>query len=135
MVSVAWIVPTTPGRTPKTPASAHDGTRPGAAARGRCTGSTGLPSREHRRLALEPEDGPERVGLPEQHARVVHQVARREVVGAVEHDVVPLEDAEGVADVRRTRCISTLTFGLMARRRSLADSTFGRPVPAVSCRI
>ena len=39
------------------------------------------------------------------------------------------------ADVSRTWCISTLTFGLMAFSRSLADSTFGLPIPAVSCRI
>ena len=34
MVSVAWMVPMTPGRTPKTPASAQDGTRPGGGGSG-----------------------------------------------------------------------------------------------------
>ena len=47
--------------------------------------------REHRRLPLEPEDAAVGVRLAEQHARVVGQIARREVVGAVEDDVVRLE--------------------------------------------
>ena len=44
--------------------------------------------REHRRLSFEPEDAAVRVRLAEQHARVVHEIARREIVGAVEDDVV-----------------------------------------------
>ena len=57
--------------------------------------------REHRRLPLEPEDAAVGVRLAEQHAGVVRQVARREVVGAVEDDVVGLEQLQRV--LRRQR--------------------------------
>ena len=63
--------------------------------------------REHRCLALEPEDAAVDVRLAEQHARVVHEIARREVVGAVEDDVVRLEQLQRVrraaAPSRRSR--------------------------------
>jgi len=75
---------------------------------------------EDRRLPFEPEDGPERIGFAEQHARVVHEIARREVVGAVEDDVVAPRMSSAFADVSRAWCASTLTFGLMALRRSFA---------------
>jgi hypothetical protein len=55
-----------------------------------------VPGAEHRGLPLEPEDGAERVGLAKQHARVVDQIARGEVVGAVQDDVIPIENLEGV---------------------------------------
>ena len=51
---------------------------------------------EHRRLALEPEDAPVDVGLVQQNAGVVHQVAGGEVVGSVDHDVVSGNDVQGV---------------------------------------
>ena len=47
-------------------------------------------------LALKPEDGTVNVGLVEQNASVVHQVAGGEVVRSVYHDVVGAEDVEGV---------------------------------------
>jgi len=53
---------------------------------------------EHRGLAVEPVDRTPDVRLAEQHARVVHEVPRGEVVGAV-HDEVVL--AEQVQDVGR----------------------------------
>ena len=47
-------------------------------------------------LAFEAEDRPVDVGLAQQHAGIVDQVARGEVVSAVGDDVVVLEDLEGV---------------------------------------
>ena len=47
-------------------------------------------------LALKPENRPVDVGLAQQHAGVVDQIAGGEVVGAVGDDVVVLEDLEGV---------------------------------------
>ena len=41
IVSVAWMTPITPGNTPKTPTSLHDGTMPGGGW-GRGSGSTAL---------------------------------------------------------------------------------------------
>ena len=54
---------------------------------------------EHRRLTLEPEDRSvdDRDALLER--RVVQEVARREVVGAVDDDVVAVDDVEHVARV------------------------------------
>ncbi len=51
---------------------------------------------EHAGLAFEAEDGAVDVGLLQQHAGVVGEVARGEVVGAVHHDVVGADDLEGV---------------------------------------
>ena len=56
---------------------------------------------EHRGLTLEAEDAAVGVGFAEQHARVVHQVAGREVVGAVEDDVVGLEQLQRVLGAER----------------------------------
>ena len=52
--------------------------------------------REHRRLPLEAEDASVGIRLAEQHAGVVDEVARREVVGAVDDDVVRREQIERV---------------------------------------
>jgi hypothetical protein len=51
---------------------------------------------EHRDLALEPVDGAPHVGLARQHRRVVDQVAGREVVGAIQDEVVLREQIDGV---------------------------------------
>ena len=40
-------------------------------------------------------------GLPRQHARVVHEIARREIVGAVEDHVVRLEQPQRVLRAQR----------------------------------
>ena len=48
--------------------------------------------REHRRLAVEAVDRAPDVGDPEEVRRVVDHVAGREVVGAVDDQVVALED-------------------------------------------
>ena len=54
---------------------------------------------EHRGLAVEPVDRAPDVGLAQQHGRVVDEVAGREVVGAVDDQVVGLEDLEDVGRV------------------------------------
>ena len=53
-------------------------------------------SAENRDLALEAEDRAVNVGLAEQHAGIVHQIARGEIVRAVDDDVVVLEKIERV---------------------------------------
>src|SRR5439155_14573356 len=52
--------------------------------------------REDAGLALETKDRAVNIGLAEQHAGVVGQVARRKIVRAVHNDVVWLDDIEGV---------------------------------------
>ena len=47
-------------------------------------------------LPFKAEDGPVHVGFPEQHTGIVGQVAGREVVTAIGHDVVGPNDAEGI---------------------------------------
>src|SRR5579864_6903882 len=47
-------------------------------------------------LPFEAENRTVDVGLAEEHASVVNEIARREVVGAVHHDVVVSEDVERV---------------------------------------
>ncbi len=91
------MMPIIPGKMPSTPPSAqlgnHAGRRrlrikaaiAGPFARGKNAG-----------LAFEPENRTVDVGLAQQHAGVVHQVARGKVVGAVGDDVVVLQNVEGV---------------------------------------
>ena len=50
--------------------------------------------RKHRRLPFEAEDAAVGVGNLEEHARVVDEIPRSEVVGAIEDDVVALEELE-----------------------------------------
>ena len=52
--------------------------------------------KEYRRLPVEAEDRAVDVRLLQQHAGVVGQVARREVVGAVDDDIVGREDRQCV---------------------------------------
>ncbi len=54
------------------------------------------PRVEHAGLTLEAEDAAVDVGLAQQHAGVVHQVAGRKVVGPVHHHVVRRQDVECV---------------------------------------
>ena len=51
---------------------------------------------EHRDLPLPAKDGPVDVGSAQKHAGVVDEVAGREVVRAVDDDVVPLQDLERI---------------------------------------
>ncbi len=56
---------------------------------------------EHRRLPLETEDAAVDVGLAQQHAGVISQITRREVVGAVDDDVVGREQFQCVSRGQR----------------------------------
>ncbi len=56
---------------------------------------------EHRRLAVEPEDRAVHVRLAQHHARVVDQVPRREVVRAVDDDVVAGEHLQRIRAIDR----------------------------------
>src|SRR5438067_1831079 len=57
---------------------------------------------EHGDLSVEPEHRSVHVGLGEQHARIVDEIARRKIVGAIDDDV---EAAEDVQRVRRGQSI------------------------------
>src|ERR1017187_8823256 len=52
--------------------------------------------RKHAGLALETENRAVNIGFLEQHARVVREIARREIVRAVHDDVVGPDEVEGV---------------------------------------
>ena len=51
---------------------------------------------EDRGLPLKAEDGAIDIRLIEQHARVIHEIARGEVVRAIDDDVVIAEEIERV---------------------------------------
>src|SRR5438132_1255379 len=77
IVSVAWMTPITPGNTPKTPTSLHDGTRPSG---GGVEAAVARPRvrLKDAHLALKLEDAAVHNRLPDQHRSIVHQVARGE---------------------------------------------------------
>ena len=54
---------------------------------------------EHGDLSLEAEDRSVHIRFAEQNARVVDEIARREIVGAIDDDVVVFEEFERVAAV------------------------------------
>ena len=100
IASVTMIEPIDAQSTPSTPPSAHDGHHAG----GRRLGVEVAVLRavlgpEHGDLALEAVDRAPDVRLAEQHRGVVDQVAGREVVGAVDDEVVAGEDLEHVVVV------------------------------------
>src|SRR5256886_2400320 len=95
---------------------------------------------KHGGLAFEAEDRSVHVGLAEQHARVVHEVARREVVRPVRDDVEVANDVERI--VRRQprlerlhayigiQVVDTLLGGL-----ELGYADGGRPVQHLALEI
>ena len=96
--SFAWSKPMIPGSTPRTPPSAQLGASSGGGGVGEeAAVARALARLEDRHLALEPVDRAvdDRDVVPD--GRVVEQVARGEVVGAV-HDHVPAV-AEDAVDV------------------------------------
>ena len=124
-----------PGSTPSTPPSAQLGTSPGRRRlRIQAAVARTVLRREHRRLSLEAEDAAVDVRLPEQHARVVDEIARREIVGAVDDDVVRLEELRARSPTTApSRSVSTSTFGIdrrepILRRRELRPADVGRAV-------
>ncbi len=97
MTSVAWMTPTRPGRMPSTPPSAQRGDEAGRRRFGvEAAVARAFFGGEDAGLAFEAEDAAVGVGLAGEHAGVVDEVARLEVVGAVGDDVVVLEDFERV---------------------------------------
>ena len=97
-ISVAWITPIMPGKHAEHAALGAARDEPGRR-RLRIKAAIARPAqvrREHAGLAFEAEDGAVHVRLLQQHAGVVGEVARGEVVGAVHDDVVGADDVEGV---------------------------------------
>ena len=132
--SVAWMSPTRPGTTPSTPPSAQDGTRSGGgAARDRGSGSRGRPGRRRPTPAPRAEDRTVEVRPAGQHAGVVDQVPRGEVVGPVHHQVVGPRQLQGVAGVEPGVVRLDPDAGVEVRSRSRADSSFFRPTSRVPC--
>ena len=80
---------------------------------------------EHAGLAVEPVDRAPHVGLAEQHAGVVDQVAGREVVGAVDDQVVLAKISMTLSLSSAVSCTTTLTRGLISAMLSRADSRLG----------
>ena len=119
MVSVAWMIPTRPGRIPSTPPSAHDGTSAGRRRFGIKAAIAGAAlGREDAGLALEAEDRAVDVGLAGEHTSVIDQIARGKVVGAVDDEVEVAEDVSALSLVRRVSNLRTSTLGLIAAMRS-----------------
>ena len=69
---------------------------------------------EHRRLTFETEDAAVRVGLAQDDARIVDQIARREVVRAVDDHVVRCQELQRIA--RRERRLVELDMHLGIER-------------------
>ena len=114
--SVAWMVPSRPGSTPSTPrlGAGRDLAR-ARGATGRGSGSRGLrPSTKTVACPSKRKMLAWTLGLPGQHAGVVHQVAGGEAVGAVQHQVVVADQRERVPGVE--------TPGGAARRPRRAGS-------------
>ena len=86
-------------------------------------------------LAFEAENRAVDIGLAEQHARVVHQIARGEIVRAVHDDVVVFQNVERVfaREVRFERI--NLNIGIQIAQAIAAAAIFGRPTSLVPKRI
>ena len=87
--------------------------------------------REHRRLPFEPEDAAPRVRRAVQHARVVHEIARGKIVGAVDDHVEGFDQRLRVR--HRERRVERLDSDLgiespdaVARRVELRAADVGR---------
>ena len=120
--SVAWIIATRPGSTPSTPPSAQEGTAPGGGRLGEEAAVAGPLARvEHRGICPSKRNiEPCTLGMPEERAGVIAEVAGGEVVGAVDDDVVAtLRISMRVAGVEHHgRSRSTWTSGFIAATRS-----------------
>ena len=125
MTSLAWSRPITPAITPSTPLAPQLGSQLGRR-RGREEAAVaGAVERdEGRDLALEAEDRRRDDRLSQPHRGVVQQVARGEVVGAVDDDVVGLDQLEDVRGVEAQVVLDHLDVGVervdrRLRRRGL----------------
>src|SRR5882724_11529313 len=96
MVSIAWMEPTIPGRTPRTPPSAQQGTRPGGGFRIEAAVARTIGHSENGGLPFESEDRAVDVGLSQEDAGIVDEIARGKIVGAIDDDVEVFEKFESV---------------------------------------
>jgi hypothetical protein len=87
--------------------------------------------REHGRLPLEPENAAIDIRLVEQHARVVDEIAGREIVGAVDDDVVGREQVERVLGRDRRVVRDDLDQRVDVTQSILAESSFDLPTSDV----
>ena len=83
-------------------------------------------------LAFEAENRAVDVRLAGEHAGVVDQIARGEIVGAVDDDVEVAKDFERVVAGQPRVELRSSRYGLMAFSLSAAESSFLRPTSAVS---
>ena len=121
IASFAWIAPDDAGKHAEHAALRRSSARGRAAAAREEAAVAGAPGRrEDRGLPLEPEDAAVDVGPAAEHAGVVHQVPGREVVGAVDHEVVAGDSSSAFSRTRRTRWASIshvrVEVGQAARR-------------------
>ena len=98
IASAAIIAPTTPGSGPSTPASAQLGARPSAGPRERCTDSTACHARDRKRSAALPiaTARPRSAACPGMGSGV-GEVARLEIVGAVEDQVISAKRSSAIS--------------------------------------
>ena len=104
------------------------------------SGSTGRPWSRTPTPALEAEDAAVDVRLAEQHARVVHEIARRKVVRAVDDDVVRAEEIERVGRgerdlVRHDRDLGVDRVQPIPRRRELRAADVRRAVQDLALQV
>ena len=116
-----------PGSTPSTPLAPQRRRQLGRRRRRvEAAVARALVGHEGRELAVEAEDRRRDDRVAQAHRGVVEQVARREVVDAVDDHVVVLDDLDDVVEAsRRVWYLTTLTSGLSASIALRADSTFG----------
>ncbi len=125
-----------PQRAPRTPASAQDGHHPGWGRRRVEAAVAALARQVHGRLAVEQQDRAVDQRLLEEDTRVVHQVARREVVRAVHDDVVVLDDVQRVLGVQRLLVRDRPSRPGCRRSASrCAETTLRLPTSSFWCRI
>lgn len=86
---------------------------------------------KHTGLAVESVDRPPNIWFAGQDRGIIDQVARREVVCAVNNEVVIAKIASALSWVSISRYCVTRTCGLISATASAADSTFGLPTSDV----
>ena len=94
-----------------------------------------LARHEHRGLSLELVDRSVDQRLAQELRGVVHEVTHREVVGAVDHDVVGPHDLHHVLGGEHRVVADEVDRGVERPQVLHADRTFVRPTSASVCRI
>ncbi len=97
MTSVAWMMPSSPGKMPSTPPSAQEGTSPGGGGSGiQAAIARAIFCREDAGLSLKTKDRGIHIRLARKHARIVDQIARWKIVRPVRDDVEILKDFQRI---------------------------------------